>query len=168
MDLLFALKTLAGIVGFAVGIVLGSFIAAIWLRLAAQWLRFVTVPYLTAFKCALISNFVVFTFNFSIGVNYGLTAAVLRQMSPEQSSRSVDFTFAYSPTYFIYATIFGLLVTAAIFCRTIPSKDTDSRIAFADSFALASLYFALSFGFILFLGLLAFCIVAGLLALTGA
>lgn len=160
MDWLFALKILAGVGGFVVGIVLGSLIAAIWLRLAAQWLRFATVPYLTAFKCALISNLVVFTFNFSIGFSYGLMTVLISQLPPELRFRYVDFSSPISPIYFFCTTVFGILVTAAIFGRTISSKDSDTRITFSDSLALASLYFALSFGFALIFGLLAFCAVA--------
>lgn len=168
MDLLFALKALGGVVGFSIGMVLGSLVSAIWLRLAAQWLRFGNIPYVTAFKCAILSNFVVFTLNFSIGVNHGVTIAMLGQVFSDQRSQSMNFTFAYSPIYFLCATIFGLLVTSAIFCRTIPNNDTDSRITFGDSLALASSYFALAFACMLLLGLLAFCIVTGFLAVAGA
>lgn len=168
MDLTFALKALGGIIGFSLGMVLGSLVAAIWLRLAGKWMRFGNIPYIEAFKCDLISNFVIFTFNFSIGVNHGITIGMLGQMFSEPRSQPVNFTFAYSPIYFLYSTIFGLLVTAASFCRTIPNKDKDSRITFSDSLALASFYFALSFACMLLLGLLAFCIVLGLLTLTGA
>jgi uncharacterized membrane protein (UPF0182 family) len=160
MDLMFALQVLAGIIGFAIGMAISGLFAAIWLRLAARWLRFGDVPYFTAFKSVLISNFVIFTLNCVIGVNHSLMMANPGQMFSGQRSRPVEFTFAYWPNYFLYMTVFGLLVTAAIFCRTIPDKDTDSRITFGDSFALTSFYFALAFGFMLLLGLLAFCIVS--------
>lgn len=167
MDILFALKALAYIIGYAFATVVGSFISAIWLRLAAQWLGFVNIPYFNAFKSALISNFVVLTFNFSTGVNYGLSVGLLRQMSSQDSSRSFDLTYAYSPIYFLYATISAVLVTAVIFCRTLPDKESGSRFTFSDSIALTSFYFTLAFAFATVLALLALCVVAALLTLIG-
>lgn len=170
MDVLFALKLLVGVFAFGAGLVLGSLFAAIWLRLAAYWMKFGDVPFLTAFKSALMANFVVSTLNFSIGVNHGMSTAILRQMSDSSRQRPFDFSFAYSPTHYLYVTLFGLLITAAIFRRTIPQRDAasptadgDSRISFWDAMALASLYFAISFAFTVILVLLTYCILAGIL-----
>lgn len=168
MDAIFAIKALAGLVGCAIGTVAGSLIAAIWLRLAAKWLQIANIPYLTAFKSTLISNFIVLAFNFSVGVNHGLTVAMLKPSISNRNFQTIDFSPSYPPTYFVYATVLALLMTAAIFRKTIPNNDTVPQISFGDSFALASFYFALSFGFMLVLALIALNLVLGLLFLLGS
>ena len=169
MDILFLFKALSVVAGCLIGMVLGSLLSAIWLRLAARWMGFGKIPYLTAFTSALLSNFVVLTFNLSIGVNRGIAIALLDKMPTEPHSHTIDFTYLYPPIYFLYSTLLGLLITAVIFCRTLPNnKDNDSRIPFGDSLALTSLYFALAFTCTVLLCLLAFGIMFGLMDLVGA
>ena len=71
-DLTFGFKALVALVAFTVGMALGSLYAAVWLRLAATWLRMGNIPYLTAWLVSFAVNFVAFFFNFSIGFNHGL------------------------------------------------------------------------------------------------
>ena len=75
--------------------------------------------------------------------------------------------YAYSPTFFLFATVFALVITSAIFQRTFPHKDPNTRITFGDSLALAALYHALSFACLVLLGLIAFYAIASILAFTG-
>ncbi len=165
LTLIFALQVLVGFVCFLIGLGLGSLIAAIWLRLAAFWLRLGKVNFLTAFNAAFTSNLIVLLFNFSIGFNTRLTMMSLQALEDNGPSRSVLSPFAFSPIYFVYVTAFGLLITAVIFRRII-SKDREPEepMSFSDSFALAALYFALSFAFAITIALLAFCIVVGILS----
>ena len=162
-DSLFAVKALAGVVGFGVGLCLGSVLAAIWLRLAALWLGFGNVRYGTAFKCVLLSNFVVAVIHFSIGFNYGLTSQLLSENSPSVR----NFSFAFSPIYILYSLILGLVVTAAIFRRTIKGEGDLSLTPFGDSFALASLYYALTLAFAIVLALSVYLLIVGILFLIG-
>lgn len=166
MDLgsLFALKALAGVVGFGIGLLLGSLFAAIWLRLAALWLGFGNVGYRTAFKCTLMSNFVVAVIHFSVGFNYGIASHLLS----DSPSTVRSFSFAYSPIYFLYALVFSLLLTAAIFRRTIKAEGDSSLALFGDSFALASLYYALAFALMIILMLVVYLFITGILSLVDA
>jgi len=162
-DLLFALKAIAGVVGFGVGLVLGSLLSAICLRLAALWLNFGEVAYLTALKCAVLSNFVVVIMNFSIGFNYGL----MTQLLADQSLSVRNLSFAFSPVYFLYVVALGLFVTAAIFRRTIKHEGDSSLVPLGDSFALASVYYALTFAFFIVVSLVVYLLIAGILFLVG-
>ena len=161
MDILFLFKALSVVAGCLIGMVLGSLLSAIWLRLAARWMGFGKIPYLTAFTSALLSNFVALTFNLSILVaNQGITIALLEKISNQPDSYAIDFIYLYPLIYFLYSTLLGLLITAVIFRRTLPNnKDNDSRLPFGDSLALTSLYFALAFTCTLLLCLLALDII---------
>ncbi|MBA4030765.1 MAG: hypothetical protein C0478_07715 [Planctomyces sp.] len=167
MDLALAIQAIYGLVGTIFGILVSSLIGAVWLRLAAKWLRFNDIPYGTAFRSALITNFVVVTFNAFVSFNSILTILVIGSMYNQSRPRNLDFSFAFSPIYFMYATIFGVLVTAAIFLRTIPVKEADSRMTFADSLALASFYTGLTFAFVFLAGVLIFCTILGILNIIG-
>ena len=101
-----AIKALGGTVAFFAGLTVGSLVAAIWVRLGALWLRIGNIPYLTAFKAAILANVVVVALNFLTGVNHGLTVTILPRLYSGGPPRSVDPTFAYSPMYFLCARSF--------------------------------------------------------------
>ena len=158
-ELLFRL--IIGATAGLVGVVVGSLVAAVGLRLAAAWLSMPTIPYFAAYKSALTSSLVLLL-NFLIGFNSGLATSLMRGAV---SSRPVPMSyssFEYSPFFFFHILAGGLLLTAAIFCRTIPPDDKGQRLIFRDAVALAGVYMAVSalmlIAVLLILWLLAFAI----------
>ena len=163
-----SLKLLAVIVGYFVGLAVGSLISAIWLRLAAMWLGFQRIPYLRAYGCVLVTNFAVSTLSFSTGVNHRVFLALADRYleNPDTGFRPPSMYLSFTPTLLFYVTVLGLLLTAALFARFV--KDTDSaRIRFGDAFGLAALYYAISFAVAIVLALIAFCIVQAILLVVG-
>lgn len=167
MELLFALKILGTFVGMLIGAALASLIGAICLRLAARSMQFGNIPFMTAFKSTLMANFAMLVINFSICFSHGVAFSVLSNSSSSARGRPLDMTFAYPPIHFVYATLLILLVTSAIFRRTLRDNGHNERMTFGDAFALASFYYALAFSGVLLIGLLAYCIILGLLNVTG-
>ena len=106
-EILFVLNLLGGIFCFAVGLAVGSLLGAIWLRLAARWLRYADIPYFVAFRHVLLANFVTFTISFSVGINYSVSVRLIQFFSDQR--QRVDFTYGYTPTFFLISTIFGLI-----------------------------------------------------------
>lgn len=159
--ILFAFKALAGVLGFALGLLLGSLASALWLRVAAAWLGFGNVSYKTAFKCAIISNFTVAVIQFAIGFNYGLVT----QLITENSRPLSEMTYAFPPIYFLYTLIVGLVVTAAIFRPIIKNGEDSAPVPFSDAFALASLYCALTFAIMIVLAAILVLLLSGVFLL---
>ena len=81
----------------------------------------------------------------TVDTNQALALTSIGFFSPEQRMPGMEYALVNfrNPTYFFYSTLFGLLLTAVIFCRTIPGKDGQSRMPFTDSLALASFYQAI-------------------------
>ncbi|QDU97382.1 hypothetical protein [Lignipirellula cremea] len=164
-----AFMVLGRLLGFSLGVILGSFIAAIWLRIAALWMGFGKVPYLSAYKSALVSSFVMFAINFSVGIQYGFTAGVSAQIhsAGRRYPPPIDFLSGWSPTFFLCSAMISLLLTAAIFCRTFPRQEDGARLSYVDSLALAAVYYALGVVCMMLIGLLTLGVIAALLKLAG-
>jgi hypothetical protein len=164
---MYAFMTLIGFVLLGVGLVLGSLIAAIWLRLAATWLRLGNIPYVSAFKAALLSSFVVLAVNLSINLNYWMIFASQGERVFDDPMWTTNFLLRLGPSYYLYVTVLNLLVIAALFRTILPAKEGDSRMLFGDCFALASLYYAISVAVALAIGLVAYSLAGAVLAVTG-
>jgi hypothetical protein len=139
------------------GVLIGSLISAIWLRLAVQWLGFKPIPYLASFKSALISNFSLLMFNLGVGFSQGVLA-LMRSGGPGQSTDPRALLSMYEPTYFLWTAVFGLVMTAAIFTRTIPVAPNESPLTFPQCLAIAVFYQALSLAIMVLLFLIALLI----------
>jgi hypothetical protein len=161
----FALYSLIWVLAFLAGLALGSLVSAIWLRLAVQWLGFQPISYLGAFKSALIANFSVLMFHIGVGLNFGLTqvmnAIQRRGMDPQFQRFEPSGVSNHPPIFFLYAAIFGLVLTAAIFSRTIPAPKEEPPLNFTQSLSIAAFYQALSLAIMAVLALIAYLIAAG-------
>jgi hypothetical protein len=155
-----ALFSLVWFGAFLGGVAVGSLISAIWLRLAVEWLGFKPIPYLASFKSALISNFSLLMFNLGVGFNQVLLS-VMQGGGPGRSMDPRAMLSMYEPVYFLVAAVFGLVMTAAIFSRTIPTPKDEPPLSFAQSLAIAVFYQALSLAFMVLLFLIAYLIAAG-------
>lgn len=142
---------------FLAGVLVGSLISAIWLRLAVEWLGFKPIPYLASFKSALISSFSLLMFNLGVGFNQGLLA-IMRGGSPGQTMDPRALLAMYEPIYFLWTAMFGLVVTAAIFTRTIPVPRDEPPLTFPQCLAIAVFYQALSLAIMVLLFLVALLI----------
>lgn len=158
-----AVKFLAIFIGVGVGLMIGSLISAIWLRLAAQFLSFNRVPYLTAFKISLVSNFVMFVLNFSIGANQGLALAAMKPNMRRLTT--LDYGHYFSPIYFLLATVGGVLLTALVIGRMLPREEKEPRVSFGDTVVLSSLYIAISFVCMFLVLMIAFSVAMSVLNL---
>jgi hypothetical protein len=142
----FGLIIIGAVIGLPVGLVLISFVNAIWLRLAANILKMPHIPYLTAFKSSLISNFTVAMLNISVGLGYGMGMAGMQgRFNP--SGRDY-FPLVFTPTFHLMAMTLALVVTAVIYMRTLAKKE--ERLEFTDALALTAIYQALMIGFLFF------------------
>lgn len=173
-SIMFPFWLLVGLVAAIGGFLLGALVSAMWLRLAALLLKLGNISFLTAFKAVLLANFTVGIFNAAIGANHSFMLAMARaQQQPGRGFGSSIFESdqfiymvisGYNPTYMLYSSLFGLLLTAVIFCRVLPGEN-NAPLTFRDSIALSALYFAISFVFLLLVGVLVYVSVYGLLGL---
>jgi hypothetical protein len=157
-----------GVVGFFVGLLLASAIAAVALRLAAMILGFGELRYFTAFKAALLANFVAMVLQFAVGFNFGFATAMSRYAFESgrygPSMRSMEMAFTFPPTFYLFALVLGLVTTALIFCRMLPADKEGRLMNFRDALTLASVYQAFALAFVILLGLLVFVLITLLLA----
>lgn len=157
-----------GVVGFIVAVLLATVIGGVALRIAAVILGFGDLRYLTAFKAALLANFVMLVLQFAAGFQYGW-AAMYSRMQLERwgypgSGRMYnggiyEMAFSFTPTFYLLAVMFGLVTTALIFCRMLPT-DKDGRLMnFRDALTLAAVYQAISFAILILIGLFVFTLI---------
>ncbi len=149
-----AFKAVLGIAVFAIGLLAGSLLGAIFLRTAAVLLNLGDIPFVTAFRSVLVSSFTVCTLHFSIGLNHGLTAGYLGSFFSEGRTGPLELRYFYSPHFFLLSATFSLLVTAAVFTTTLRRNGNDSRLKFVDSLTLAAFYLAICIVFVLLVALL--------------
>ena len=144
----FLLYSLYFIFGYIAGLVIFAGLGMIVVRTAAKLLGLGEVPMLRAFIVALVINFVCSVINFSIGFNYGLSMSLFSQMS-ERPGELRDFTrmsgHLFSPTFLLWSTALGLTISAALFQCMLAKPDETTRLRFGECFALASLYYAVTF-----------------------
>lgn len=157
--LLFTLKALGWLLGLLVGLLVGSAFAAIWLRLAASFLKLGPIKYTKAFTATLLCNFVVTCAQLSISFNHGYMAGYFGNID-----RITEVKFHYPPIYFLYFLVFSYVLVAAIL-RCVLRREDESQVSFSDAFALAGVYNALLITSIFLIGSIVLAIVLGMLSL---
>lgn len=156
-----------GVVGFFVALLLTTVIGAVALRIAAVILGFGDLKYVTALKAALLANFVMLVLQLAVGFQFGWLAMFSRMQMARMgySNRGMydtgiyEMAFSFSPTFYLLAVMFGLVTTALVFCRMLPT-DKDGRLMnFRDALTLAAVYQAFSFAILMLLGLFVFVLI---------
>ena len=163
-----------GVVVFFVVVLVATAVGGVALRTAAVILGFGNLRYLTAFKAALLANFVMLVLQFAAGFQYGWMAMFSRMQFDRYgypgSGRMYnggiyELAFSFSPTFYLLATMFGLVTTALVFCRMLPA-DKDGRLMnFRDALTLAAVYQAISFAILMLVGLFVFVLMMLLMML---
>ncbi len=163
MDLSWITQALYAFAVIVAGVLVSSLVGAIWLRLAATWLGFATIPYRAAFKSSLITNFILMSINGYVSFSSFYAITLIRGLDDDRGASMTNLAFGFPPLYFMYATAFGLLITAAIFMKTIPEKEANAGMKFFDAFGLAAFYFALTFAFLFIAGMIVLLVIGGIL-----
>jgi hypothetical protein len=154
-------KISGGVTGFFIGLLLGAAIGAAALRIAAVILGYGKLQYFTAFKAALLANFVALVLQFGAGFNYGWTAAMSRMAIGNGRygpSFPESMAFAFSPIFYLLLTVIVLATTALVFCRMLPPGKDDRPMSFQDALTLASVYHAFTVMFVMLVGVFVFVI----------
>ncbi len=167
MDIAWITQALYGFALIVAGLLVSSLVGAIWLRLAAIWLGFATIPYRAAFKSSLITNFILISLNGYVSLSSVFSISLLGGLEDDRGYSRMNLAFSFPPLYFMYATIFGLLITAAVLMKTIPEKESNAGLKFVDSLALAAFYFALTFAFLVFVAVFVLLAIIGIFKVTG-
>ena len=141
-----------------IGLVLGSLINALWLRLTVAWIGVAPITYIRAFRATLTANFVVVAF----GVSLPLITRYLELLNRPEREYRIDVS--YSPFVLFHFLVASVLGHAVIFSNALEDKDISGPLRFSKAAIVALVYLALCS---MFAALTALLIALGFSAMVG-
>jgi hypothetical protein len=165
-----------GIVVFFVLVMVAAACGTVALRLAALVLGFGRLASFTAFKASLLANFVMLVLQFAAGFQFGwlflMAQLQANGMGYGMSGRmynppyyEMGFGLSFTPTFYLLATMLGLVTTALIFGRMLPTDKDNRLMNFRDALTLAAVYQAFSFAMLILFGLIIFVLITLLMTI---
>lgn len=161
-----------GIVVFVVVLMVAAACGAIALRFAALIMGFGRLASFTAFKAALLANFVMLVLQSAASFQFAWFVLMMQiQANGMGYGRGMygpqlyEMGFGVSPTFYLLGIMFGLVTTALVFGRMLPT-DSDNRLMnFRDALTLAAVYQAFLFALLIVFGMIIFVLISLLMSI---
>ena len=134
------LPIVIGLFGSVLGIVIGSLLGAMVVRVCSLLLKFGEIPFLNAFKAVGLAMFVNFTLNFIVGFNQGFLMAATGFRNRGYPGMSSEFMFQFfTPMFFLHSILSSIFISALFFCVVVERKNQPTKLTFVEASSLSAL-----------------------------